>query len=111
MSDAVTSFQAHHDMGGLPADAIDQAQHDYAFWEKRVDALLVLLSREPNPYIRVDELRRAIESLGPDVYDRLNYYDRWISAISIILLEKGVVDETELNDRIAQLKKQHQAAT
>ena len=29
-------------MGGLPADEIDREEHDYALWEKRVDALMML---------------------------------------------------------------------
>ena len=33
-----------HDMGGLPAGPVERSEHDYALWEKRVDALLVLLS-------------------------------------------------------------------
>ena len=36
-------LRAHHDMGGLPANAVEPTEHDYALWEKRVDALMVLL--------------------------------------------------------------------
>ena len=34
-----------HDRGGWPdAGPIDKAEHELSFWEKRTDALLVLLS-------------------------------------------------------------------
>ena len=30
-------------MGGLPAGKVEPKEHDYAEWERRVDALMVLL--------------------------------------------------------------------
>ena len=91
----------HHDMGGKPAGAVDRSGHDHALWEKRVDALLVLLSDKERRLIRVDELRRGIESLPPDAYERMSYYERWIASITASLVEKGVLDQDEIDDRIA----------
>ena len=34
--------RAHHDMGGLPAGPVERSEHDYALWEKRVDAMLIV---------------------------------------------------------------------
>ena len=51
--------------------------------------------------IRVDELRRGIESLPPDAYERMSYYERWIASITASLVEKGVLDQDEIDDRIA----------
>lgn len=48
-------MRSHHDMGGLPAGPVEATEHDYALWEKRVDALLVLLTRKG--LMSVDELR------------------------------------------------------
>ncbi|HSA88792.1 MAG TPA: hypothetical protein VLF42_02725, partial [Burkholderiales bacterium] len=67
--------RGHHDMGGLPAGEVTPTEHDYAAWERRIDALSVILGR--NAKITVDERRRAIESLPPDAYDRMSYYERW----------------------------------
>ena len=64
---------SHHDMGGLPAGAVEATEHDYAIWEKRVDALMVLLSRKDCQHMTVDELRRNIESLGAEAYDRHSF--------------------------------------
>ena len=36
-------MQRHHDMGGMPAGAIDRHEHELAPWEKQVDAILRLL--------------------------------------------------------------------
>ena len=98
------SYRAHHDMGGEAGGPVERSEHAYDPWEKRVDAMLRLLSSEPHRLIRVDELRRGIESLPADAYDRMSYYERWISSICYILTEKGVVSHDELLARIAELK-------
>ena len=101
----------HHDMGGDPAGPVDQAEHDYALWEKRVDALLVLLSDKKRRIIGVDELRRGIESLPADAYERMSYYERWIASIAANLVEKGVLDQGEIDRRIADLRGRSEATT
>ena len=101
--------RAHHDMGGLPAGPVDRGEHEAAFWEKRVDAIMMLLSDKQRRLLRVDELRRGIESLGPDAYDKLGYYERWIASITGILVEKGVLTQKEIDARIAQLRSQREA--
>lgn len=63
----------HHDMGGLPAGPVEQAEHDYAPWEKKVDAIMRLLTDAKRKALTVDELRRGIEELGPGIYDELTY--------------------------------------
>ncbi|HUN46299.1 MAG TPA: nitrile hydratase [Stellaceae bacterium] len=95
-------MRSHHDMGGLPAGPVERTEHDYAHWEKRVDALMVLLSRQK--LLRVDELRRQIEGLPPDAYDKMTYYERWIAAITRVLLERGVLTSDELGRRIAEVQ-------
>lgn len=93
-----------HDLGGLPAGPIDRSEHDYALWEKRVDALLVLLASPARRVISVDELRRGIEQLGPGAYDELGYYERWISSITSALLERGVLTVDELGRKLAEVE-------
>lgn len=94
--------RSHHDMGGLPAGPVERSEHDYALWEKRIDAMLVTLIQDKR-LMRVDELRRGIESLAPDVYDRLSYYERWIASIAKVLVEKGVFSQAELDARVARI--------
>jgi len=95
--------RSHHDMGGLPAGTVVAAEHDFAIWEKRVDALLVLLSNRKDPLVSVDELRRNIESLGSESYERMTYYERWIFSIAQTLIQRGVLSVDELGRKIEQV--------
>ena len=97
-------MRSHHDMGGLPAGRVEATEHDYAPWEKRVDALLQLLSRRQ--LMLVDELRRNVEALPPDAYDRMTYYERWIHSISQTLIQRGVITIDELARKMAQVEAQ-----
>ncbi len=93
-----------HDRGGWPdAGPMDKAEHELSFWEKRTDALLVLLGSPDKRVIRVDELRRAIESLPPDAYESMTYYERWITAIEMLLIEKGVLTKAEIDQKAAEI--------
>ena len=92
----------HHDMGGLEAGTIDRGEHEKAPWEKRVDALMVLLGQRG--ILCVDELRRGIEELGADAYERYGYYERWMASMTNILLEKKVIEVGELGERMAEIE-------
>jgi Nitrile hydratase beta subunit len=94
--------QSPHDMGGQPAGPIERSEHDYALWEKRVDALMVLLSHKDKRHMTVDELRRNIEALGSAAYDTLSYYERWMHAIAQTLIQRGVITVDELEQRSAR---------
>jgi nitrile hydratase len=39
----------------------------------------------------VDELRRGIESIPEDEYFALTYYERWMTSICTLMVEKGIV--------------------
>jgi hypothetical protein len=103
-------MRRHHDMGGLDAGPVEPEEHDYAPWEKRVDAIVRLLAGEERRLLKVDELRRGIEDLGPGVNDELNYYERWISSVTNILIEKGILDIDELGRRMEDVRAQWKAA-
>jgi len=66
-------------MGGEPAGPVE---HDeariYSDWERRIDAMAVLLwgLKGTRKHFTVDEHRRAIESLPPEVYDSIAYYEK-----------------------------------
>jgi hypothetical protein len=81
---------------------VELTEHDYALWEKRVDALLVLLSSKGR--MTVDELRRNTEGLGADSYDKMTYYERWIFAITQTLIQRGVVSIDELGRKISEVQ-------
>ncbi len=95
--------QTPHDMGGQPAGPVERTEHDYALWEKRVDALLVLLSHKDSRHMTVDELRRNIESLGLGAYEALSYYERWMHSIAQTLIQRGVITVDELGRKMADV--------
>ncbi|MGI9504494.1 MAG: hypothetical protein ACR2RE_15720 [Geminicoccaceae bacterium] len=103
-------MQRHHDMGGLEAGPIELGEHDYAPWQKRVDAILRLLTDKQRRVITVDELRRNIEELGPGAYDEMSYYQRWMASIGNNLLEKGVIGVDELGRKMAEVEARWRAA-
>lgn len=90
-----------HDRGGWPTDEpIDRAEHVHADWELRVDALHQVLGRKG--LRSTDEMRRAIESLPPEEYESIGYYERWTAALEILLVEKGILTTEEIDRKMAQ---------
>lgn len=96
--------QGYHDYGGRPAGPIDTAAHDPSFWEQRVDAILELLGDPRRRLMRLDEFRWMNETMGPEDYERLSYYERWVHSITRLMIHKGVVTQQELDDRIAAIR-------
>jgi hypothetical protein len=96
-------MRSHHDMGGLPAGKVEPTEHEYALWEKRVDALMTLLSRRG--HLKVDELRRNIEALGPEAYDAMGYYERWMHSIGQAMIQRGLISIDELGRKMAEVEK------
>lgn len=95
---------AYHDLGGHAAGPIDRTERTLEPWEKRVDAMVQLLSAQERRIISVDELRRAIEGLGTAEYDRLSYYERWLAGMTNLLLEKGVMTADELGHKLDEVR-------
>jgi hypothetical protein len=91
-----------HDIGGVPrylCEAIDVEPHELTELDRSVDAIRQILGGKK--IMSVDELRRGIEALPEADYLRLSYYQRWLCAITAILLEKGVIEADELRAALA----------
>jgi len=104
---------AMHDLGGvepLASAAIDRREHALTQFDKHVDALMYLLSHPSRRILRVDELRRAIESLSPDAYANLSYYEKWLQAMRDLLVEKAVLGADEIESKLAELRARDRAA-
>jgi Nitrile hydratase beta subunit len=92
--------RAVHDRGGTATgQAIDRSEHSLEDWELLTDALVGALGHRG--LMNVDELRRGIESMAPDEYERASYYERWLYSIETILTEKGVLAAGELDRTVA----------
>lgn len=90
-----------HDRGGLPSnEPIDRSEHTLEDWEVLTDALAGALARRG--LVNVDELRRGIESIPSEEYERASYYERWLYSIETILTEKSVLAVGELDRRAAE---------
>ncbi len=90
-----------HDIGGEDAGPIDTTDHGMKFWEKQANALRGALTLAG--IVRTDELRRAAENL-PE-YGRLAYFEITTSALRTLLLEKGLMTEQELAERMAEIRR------
>lgn len=91
-----------NDIGGLPADRIQQTDRELLPWEKRCHALADVL--DFHKIISTEEKRRGVESLGAEVINKLSYYERWIAAFSVILFQKQILTPEELARKMAEVE-------
>ena len=68
-------------------------------WEPLVRALTALAVREK--IYNMDEYRHAIERMAPVHYLTAPYYERVLTAVATLLVEKGVVTAGDLAARVA----------
>ncbi|MBS0243214.1 MAG: nitrile hydratase subunit beta [Proteobacteria bacterium] len=101
--------RAAHDVGGLDFGPIDRHEHDLALWEKRTDAMLILLASKKGVF-KIDAMRRAIEDYGQQDYDRTTYYEKWIRAIRNLVVEQEVLSADEIDSRMREVAEHHRKA-
>ena len=97
-----------HDVGGLPAGPVEPHAHDLSLWEKQIDAVRGVIAAKG--LIKTDENRRYVEQLGHDAYTRLGYYERWTASLMRALVDKGILTQDEIDERV-KLVRQRFAAT
>jgi nitrile hydratase len=93
-----------HDLGGTvgfgPVIPEENEPVFHQDWERRVFGLLVSIMGQgivPN----FDEFRHAVERMDPVHYLSSSYYEHWLSAITTLLTEKGIISEAQLQARIS----------
>ena len=94
--------RAVHDVGGLDFGPIDRDEHDLAQWEKRVDAMMILLYAKKGVF-KVDGMRRVIEDYGQQAYDSTTYYEKWVRALRNLMVEQEVLTAAEIEAKIAEV--------
>jgi hypothetical protein len=92
-----------HDVGGQDRGPVDTTDHDTAHWEWQIDAMVRLALRK-GLITDFAELRDGIEKLTPDDYERCSYYERWAKSLAYALVERGVITEQALADRVAAVR-------
>src|SRR5450432_4502578 len=90
-----------HDMGGRQGFGriryTLKAQTFHEPWEKRVNALYSLAVK--CGIFNMDEYRHAIERMEPRHYLSAGYYERTLTSLATLCVEKGVVTLAELERR------------
>ncbi len=102
--------RAVHDVGGLDFGPIDRSEHDLALWEKRVDAMLILLISPKKGAFKIDAMRRVIEDYGQQQYDATTYYEKWIRAVRNLVVEQSILTAEEVDARIAEVRRRMEAS-
>ena len=97
----------HHDMGGLPGGPVDPADHTFVPWQKRIEATVRLALMSPKNRFTVDQFRRAIEELPANIYDSLTYFEKWIAALSTLLVSRGALTKAEVDASVARAAAAH----
>jgi len=97
-----------HDLGGQEGGPIDLAEHDTAYWEWQIDAM-VRLSLKKGLISDFAELRDGIEQLKADDYDSCTYYERWAKSLAHTLVSRGVIGKEQLSEKIAAVKARQEA--
>ena len=91
-----------HDLGGLDFGPIDPDEHPLTFWEKQIDAIRAVIGAKK--IVSTHENRRTIEQLGHDVYDTLNYYERWTATLQRQMIDKGILTQDEIGQWLAKVR-------
>jgi hypothetical protein len=94
-----------NDIGGLPADKIEQIDHQLLPWEKRCHALADVL--DFHKILNTEEKRRGVEALGSEMAGKLTYYERWIVAFANILFQKAILTPDELAQKMKEIEARH----
>ena len=93
-----------NDIGGLAAGPIDPRDGEHLAWQIEITATQAVLSGPAHRLVRLDELRRGMEDLGPD-YHRLGYFERIVAALANLLTEKRMLDRAEVAGRMELLRR------
>src|SRR3954454_12286080 len=90
-----------HDTGGRqgfgPVRFTPDAAAFHADWEVRANALYAFAVR--HGIFNMDEYRHAIERMEPRHYLAASYYERSLTSLATLLVEKGIVSAEELETR------------
>ncbi len=90
-----------HDLGGKqgfgPVRYTRNATAFHAAWEVRANALYAFAVR--SGIFNMDEYRHAIERMEPRHYLAASYYERSLTSLATLCVEKGVLSRDELEQR------------
>lgn len=96
-----------HDLGGMDGfGPVIREEHEPVFhenWERCAFGIHVAVRAER--YLVVDEYRHAVERLPPVQYLTMSYYERQLAANAMLLVEKGLLTQEEIEARTAAIRR------
>lgn len=105
----MTDPSGPHDVGGLEAGPVDRSEHDTAYWEWQIDAM-IRLALSKGLITDFAELRDGIERLTPEDYARCGYYERWARSLAWTLLDKGLFTQSQLDAKVSEIRSRQEGA-
>ncbi len=103
----MTEPSGPHDIGGLAAGEVDRNEHDTAWWEWQIDAM-IRLAMKKGLFTDFAELRDGIERLDPEDYAQLTYYERWAKSLAYTLVDKGVLTQADLDAKVEAIRQRQE---
>jgi hypothetical protein len=97
--------RGYHDLGGLSGGPVDPAVTNAKPWEKLSIVLGYALGAKGKGLICTDEVRRTREEMGVELYNKLGYFEKGIESMRRLLIEKGLLDNAEIERRMAAVEK------
>lgn len=82
---------------------IDRTDGELTFFDKRIDAMLSLVTGQGTDHYQPDLHRRAIELYAGFEDPSRSYAESWLLAIRALMLEQGVLREDEIDHRLHAL--------
>jgi len=94
-----------HDLGGLhglgPVQPESNEPVFHAAWERR--AFAITLAMGAHGQWNLDQSRHARENTDPLTYLSQSYYEIWLRGLETLMRERGMVNEAEIQTRMAEL--------
>ena len=90
-----------HDLGGMHGFGPVEREENEPPFHGRWEAVVVAIEAATLAAgcYNIDEFRHGIERMDPAHYLGSSYFEHWLDGIARVLMEKGVVDPTELEAR------------
>ncbi len=98
--DGIHDFGGMHGFGPIEREADEPAFHER--WEAAVFAMLMAAGRA-GATGNADRFRHAIERIDPVAYLSHGYYGRWLGGLETLLIEAGIIEQSDLSARARSL--------
>jgi nitrile hydratase len=90
-----------HDLGGTQGFGAVQCEHDEPVWHEDWEPIgyaLIFLGAGELKAFTIDELRHAIERMDPRHYLASSYYERIVTGVAALFVEKGLITRERLEE-------------